>query len=1564
MNAFSASRARLRGYVISSALLLFASRSDALPAFPGAEGFGANATGGRGGSVYVVTNLNDSGAGSFRDAVSQPNRTVVFAVGGIIRINSPVVVRSNLTIAGQTAPGEGVTIYGNRVSFSDASNTIVRYLRFRQGINGDSGSDAVGIASGHDMIFDHVSASWGRDETFSISGSAISNITLQDCIIGQGLLLHSAGGLMQTDGGVSIFRCLYTDNWMRNPKVKGVNDYANNVVYNWGGGGGYIPAGDSAGLSYANVVGNYFIAGPNTVDGPFKTGNANFHLYAAGNLQDTDRDGALDGVSVPVSSFSTLTLVDTAYAYPPVATLLSPAQAYAHVVAHAGASLHRDPADLTMIDELTSLGTRGAHITTEAEVGGIGALAGGLAPADGDADGMPDWWEEAAGHDLLVADHNGDANGDGYTNLENYLNALAIAGVPAVTIDTIDSDTGAFADDGITADTTIALRGMALPGATITLARADLGAIGTTTADGAGQWSFALGAALAERYYAFTATAELPTGQASPSTRAFVVRVDTTPAEPPVVTSLVLTPSVSVNGSAKPGDAITVSLAGAGVVGTAVADGLGNWSAPYAGPPLGSGVHTFTASAVDLAGNAGSPSESYVVDTSLAAPVFAGVTSDTGASANDRITTDTTLVFAGTSGPDTAIAINRSGVGVVGTVAADGEGNWSFDYTATTLGVGAHTFSATAAVGENSSPASEPFVVTIDTVRPSVSSIRRLTPSTAATTANSLIYRVTFSESVGGVDAADFALTLSGVTAVIASVAPVNAATYDVSLNGVAGDGTVRLDLRSSGTGIVDIAGNPVSGGYTAGQLYTIRLPGSGVWTSFETGGVWSDAANWEAGTIAGGAGTTADFGTLDLDTDVTVVLDGPRTLGRLVFGDNDSSSPASWTLTNGGAPANTLALSAAAGAPTIEVTATGTGAEYDISLAASATPAAVDVRLTGTTGLTKSGLGTAMLTQANAISGPLTVAKGFLKVGAGGALAPATTAIAVSSQLHVQGGEFSTTGDVAITSGGNSGIVVSGGTAQFNAIVPSNARNPVVKITGGSLTASSLMFQRSADAANMYGVGLVVQGGEATIGTVGLGTNNSWGAMSVEGGSLTVTGPLWVGWQATAGRGGQVRVTGGVFRATDPVDGVVLSRRHAGGNANNVAHLNLLGGIGILEKLTLGYDETVNAGSATVTLDGGALYLGAGGLVKKGTGAFAATVNLVRGTLGARTDWTSAVPLNLPAGNGLVIAAEDPTGMPHDIALHGPLAGAGGFAKAGGGTLTLAGASTYTGATTVEAGTLRVDGQVAAAGGIAVRSGAVLTGQGGLGGPVALASGGTVAPDAATLTAGALDWAAGGRVRLELGSGRLVLDGALGGTGPAGGSREFVFRTPAPAPVDTVYPVVRYATSNLPLNMFTYTGLDGYLGAFEEASGELRFRITGAGASAHYTHWAYLAGLPGDRRAPEDDPDGDGAPNLLEFVLATDPLAGEAASIAALTVLVEGVEYPAIRFVRRQDIGGVTVAVQASASLEFGALLPTTEVSATPQGDGTDLVVVRSTTPLSNEARQFLRVIAHFPVN
>lgn len=432
-------------------------RLAAVPSFPGAQGFGANAPGARGGSVYVVTNLNDSGAGSFRDAVSQPNRYVVFRVGGIINMNSRIVFSPNLTVAGHTAPGDGVTLYGDGVSFSNANNIVVRYLRIRMGIGGESGKDCVTIASGNNMMFDHLSTSWGRDETFSISGTG-SNITLQDCMIAMGLQTHSCGGLMETDGGVSIIRCLYIDNHTRNPKVKGKNEFVNTVVYNWGGGGGYI-AGDSAGLSSANVINSYFINGPQTAISAFSRANANFTLYASGNFQDSNRNGVLDGAVLAQSAYGPVTWRTTPFAYPMVSGLLTAQQAYSHVVSNVGATKpRRDRVDNRYIAELQSLGTLGQIPTNEndAPISGPGPVAGGTAPTDSDNDGMPNTWETANGTNPNAADHNGDANNNGYPNIEDYLNSLADIAIPPGSgggADTYQAESGVLAGGTVTETT-------------------------------------------------------------------------------------------------------------------------------------------------------------------------------------------------------------------------------------------------------------------------------------------------------------------------------------------------------------------------------------------------------------------------------------------------------------------------------------------------------------------------------------------------------------------------------------------------------------------------------------------------------------------------------------------------------------------------------------------------------------------------------------------------------------------------------------------------------------------------------------------------------------------------------------------------------------------------------------------------------------------------------------------------------------------------------------------------------------------------------------------------------
>lgn len=408
--------------------LLAMPASAQLPAFPGAQGFGRFATGGRGGSVYFVTTTNDSGAGSFRDACSVSGRTIIFKVGGVFNYTSGrFAPKPNITIAGQTAPGDGVTIYGDGLSFSGSHNNICRFIRVREGVNGTSGTDAMGIANGNNMIFDHITSSWGLDETFSISGD-ITNITIQSSIISQGLQGHSAGGLIQTDGGVSILRTLYIDNDTRNPKVKGVMEFVNNVVCNWETIG-YNMGGDSAGSSYVNNFNNYFMRGQASSSTAIGGGNTDFHIYATNNWYDGNKDGALNGGELSFASYGSMDLLSTPFAYP-----ISPASAYSPLTAlklaisDAGPSFRRDSVDELMISELTSWGLDGGTITSElvAPMNGPGLVRNGTPYPDADSDGMPDYWENGTGSNPAVADNNAASpSGSGYTRLEDYLNWLA-----------------------------------------------------------------------------------------------------------------------------------------------------------------------------------------------------------------------------------------------------------------------------------------------------------------------------------------------------------------------------------------------------------------------------------------------------------------------------------------------------------------------------------------------------------------------------------------------------------------------------------------------------------------------------------------------------------------------------------------------------------------------------------------------------------------------------------------------------------------------------------------------------------------------------------------------------------------------------------------------------------------------------------------------------------------------------------------------------------------------------------------------------------------------------------
>jgi len=238
---------------------------------------------------------------------------------------------------------------------------------------------------------------------------------------------------------------LYIDNHTRNPKVKGRNQYINNVVYNWGGGGCYI-LGDSESASYANVLNNYFISGPSTSASPFSRGNLNFHLYAALNYRDANRNGVLDGALIPKSDYGTVSWQEKPYDYPSV-TMLSPLEAWQLVVSRAGASRPRDEVDQRLITELRSNGTLGETIRreTDAPMNRAGTIHSGSISTDTDQDGMPDEWELALGLDPKNADDRNRSVDGGYTRLEQYLNWLAAPHATAVRNKSVEIDLRPFA---------------------------------------------------------------------------------------------------------------------------------------------------------------------------------------------------------------------------------------------------------------------------------------------------------------------------------------------------------------------------------------------------------------------------------------------------------------------------------------------------------------------------------------------------------------------------------------------------------------------------------------------------------------------------------------------------------------------------------------------------------------------------------------------------------------------------------------------------------------------------------------------------------------------------------------------------------------------------------------------------------------------------------------------------------------------------------------------------------------------------------------------------------------
>lgn len=428
--------------------------SSQIIAFPGAEGFGAYSQGGRGGDVYIVSNLNDSGSGSLRDGIesSTGSRTIVFSVSGIIRLRSALDVNHDyITIAGQTAPGDGICLRDAAFEIN-ASHVIVRYIRARLGAEAGKESDAISISGGHNIIMDHCSASWSVDECFSCStGEAdkIDNVTVQWCIISEALNksihskgAHGYGALIRGCYGAkyTYHHNLFAHNSSRNPRPGNYDkntftldpegllfDFRNNVMYNWRG---RTPGYDSDKESICrfNYVGNYVKPGINsdTSGQAYSAGCTHFKAY----FKDNSYDGKIPADQWTLVRFGNNWNSDQVAAFKqevpfPAGFIVTEKvqDAYKSVLTKAGASLVRDDVDARVISEVRN-GT-GSIINNEKERGGWPVYKTTEALKDTDKDGMPDEWEKLKRlNPNNPDDRNGDSNKDGYTNLEEYLNSL------------------------------------------------------------------------------------------------------------------------------------------------------------------------------------------------------------------------------------------------------------------------------------------------------------------------------------------------------------------------------------------------------------------------------------------------------------------------------------------------------------------------------------------------------------------------------------------------------------------------------------------------------------------------------------------------------------------------------------------------------------------------------------------------------------------------------------------------------------------------------------------------------------------------------------------------------------------------------------------------------------------------------------------------------------------------------------------------------------------------------------------------------------------------------------
>jgi pectate lyase len=448
-------------------------------AFPGAQGFGKMVTGGRNGVVYHVTNLDDSGLGSFRDAVSASNRIVVFDVGGYIQLKTAVSVKSDITIAGQTAPGQGIGFRGGEISFANASNIIFRHVRVRPGSEtAADDDDALSLYRARDVIIDHASfelAPWNNIDGVSDDwqNHPVTNITFQDSLIADPTGQQFGAHTESVASDWSWYRNVFANAHNRNPLAKANTVFVNNLLYNCQAG---YTTHTSTSFKH-DILNNYFVFGPASTgtDNTWYQIDKNQSIYYAGNLKDSNLNGALDGAATtPYWYQGEGTVLASPWSGESKATapLDTPSAARA-AISRAG-TLPRDPIDALVISQVLTLGKGaigtgantagpdGTLYTSQTQTGlpnnGYGSITGGTRPTDTDNDGMSDDWERATGSNPAVNDAMTKA-ADGYALVERYINWLAEPHAAGKVDTPVDVDLSVYAAGFVTVSPTYTVAG-------------------------------------------------------------------------------------------------------------------------------------------------------------------------------------------------------------------------------------------------------------------------------------------------------------------------------------------------------------------------------------------------------------------------------------------------------------------------------------------------------------------------------------------------------------------------------------------------------------------------------------------------------------------------------------------------------------------------------------------------------------------------------------------------------------------------------------------------------------------------------------------------------------------------------------------------------------------------------------------------------------------------------------------------------------------------------------------------------------------------------------------------